>query len=154
MRWCRRLSDLLNFLNFWSSSYSPRLASRFRRIAEVAQMHANRPGGPVSSHLRTVPWRAAALNREIHVIEVAKVISCEVMTQNLDPWKLKTIDHLIVNVCTHTWVIYCRKHCTLIATDWWITFQPKRIAYVVDIAAGRRRTVAIMTIVGTGSFVD
>jgi len=24
----------------------------------------------------------------------------------------KIIDHLIVNVCTRTWVIYCRKHCT------------------------------------------
>jgi len=47
---------------------------------------------------------------------------------DLDPWKLKIIDHLffffffffaskiidhlIVNVCTHTWVIYWRKHCT------------------------------------------
>jgi hypothetical protein len=57
----------------------------FPPIADVAQMHANRPGGPISSHLRTMPWRATALNREIQVIEVAKVISCEVMTQNLDP---------------------------------------------------------------------
>ncbi len=36
-------------------------------------------------HIRTMPWSAATLNREIHIIELAKVISYEVMTHNLDP---------------------------------------------------------------------
>jgi hypothetical protein len=35
-------------------------------------MHANCSGGPISSHLRTMPWRAAAMKREIHVIEVVR----------------------------------------------------------------------------------